>query len=137
MVLGVDDARLEEKDMKAQIQITDEHGRIYHGTCDLVQVRERELPVEAVRRRGSPAEGPDFTKPERAFFKTYAMGLSGAKKFVLVVAYLGKGHEGCEVALVDVKSRWNRMTSLLGEFNGYFTNAAKEQGWVDGRKKGM
>jgi hypothetical protein len=79
----------------------------------------------------------DFGKSERAFIKAYAKGLSGTRKFVLLVAYTAKGQVGKEVELNDVSKRWNKMTALLGgKFNRFFSNTAKDDGWVDTRKKG-
>jgi hypothetical protein len=79
----------------------------------------------------------DFTKPERAFVKQYAKGLSGSRKFVLVLAYLAKGVVGKEILFSDVVGHWKKMTARLGAFNGYFTNDAKENAWVDTKKKGV
>lgn len=70
--------------------------------------------------------------------KAYAKGLSGTRKFALLVAYAAKGQVGKEVELNDVHKRWNKMTGLLGgKFNGFFSNTAKDDGWVDTRKKGI
>lgn len=85
-------------------------------------------------------KGLDFNLPERAFVRTYARHLSGPKKFVLLVAYLAKGKVGVDVQLGSVKKHWNRMTSpslLRGKFNRFYSNAARERGWVDTKKAGI
>jgi hypothetical protein len=80
----------------------------------------------------------DFSLPERAFFKKYSSSLSGPKQFVLMLAYLSQGKVGHEVALSEIKNRWSKMTSILqNDFNPSFTNAAKEGGWVDVKKRGI
>jgi hypothetical protein len=69
--------------------------------------------------------------------KAHGRTLSGQKKFVLLVAYIVKGKVGAEVELGDVQKRWSGMTSLLGKFNLNFTNRAKQNGWVNRKKKGI
>lgn len=82
-----------------------------------------------------------FSKNERHFMKQYANNLSsGPKKFVLVLAYLAKGDKNKDIALIEIKKLWGRTKSkaLLGmEFNRFFTATAKENGWVDSRKRGF
>ena len=88
-----------------------------------------------------PAAKPidvDFGVNERNFVKEHGRGLSGPKKFCLLVAYLAKGKVGVEVRLEDVGNHWNRMKSLLGfPFNRFYSNTAKDNGWVDTTKKGV
>ncbi|MGZ4867857.1 MAG: hypothetical protein ACXV7C_11575 [Candidatus Angelobacter sp.] len=82
----------------------------------------------------------DFEANERAFVKAHARGLSGPKKFALLVAYLAKGKVGTEVELKEVQKYWNRMTApnlLDGKFNRFYTNSAKESGWVNTKKQGI
>jgi hypothetical protein len=50
------------------------------------------------------------------------------------------GELGKEVELKEIQKLWNRMTAsnLLGmEFNYKYPTAAKEQGWVDTKRKGF
>lgn len=85
-------------------------------------------------------KGLDFHLPERAFIRAYARNLSGPKKFVLLIAYLAKGKVNVDVQLRDVEKHWNRMTSpslLDGKFNRFYSNAARERGWVDTKKAGI
>src|SRR5438105_8955438 len=44
-----------------------------------------------------------------------------------------------EIQLKEIEKHWNKMTapSLLGgEFNSFYTNGAKEKGWVNTKKAG-
>jgi hypothetical protein len=53
---------------------------------------------------------------------------------------MAKGQTGKDVEVKDIEKRWNRMTSkslMDGEFNGFYPNRAKEQGWVNTRKTGV
>src|ERR1700674_2852753 len=65
---------------------------------------------------GTKPERIDFSVPIRAFTKKHCLGMSGAKKFTLVLAYLSKGDSAKKVPLSDIEDNWNRMTSksLLG-----------------------
>jgi hypothetical protein len=129
--------------MKVLISLTDESGKVFEGEAELLPIRGVRAAgarpkKEAKRQRVARASKLDFTKPERAFFKSYAKGLTGREKFVLLVAYLAKGQVGEEVPLGDVEKHWNRMTSHLdGEFNRKYSSTAKDGGWVDTRKKGI
>ena len=130
--------------MKAHITITNDDGTVLEGdvALALVDAARASRMVTKSTAKASPASNPtpaklDFGKSERAFVKTYAKGLSGTRKFVLLAAYVAKGQVGKEVELSDVHKRWNRMTALLGgKFNRFFSNTAKDDGWVDTRKKG-
>ncbi|MBI2997285.1 MAG: hypothetical protein HYY46_02320 [Deltaproteobacteria bacterium] len=80
----------------------------------------------------------DFDKPLRPFVKSYAKGLSGPKKFALLVSWLSKGDGKNEVALKEIERYWNRMTSLLEmKFNRFFPARAKDNDWVESKKKGF
>jgi hypothetical protein len=94
------------------------------------------------RTEQPPSSGPslDFESNARAFVKRHTRGLSGRKKFVLLLAYLTKGDAKKEIPLGDIKKLWNTMKSksLLGmKFNLFFSNKAKESGWVDSKKRGL
>jgi len=129
--------------MRIHITLTDDEGAVFEGDVNLAPVGA----ARTARKHAKAAPNPktllemplklDFTKPERAFVKTHAKGLSGQGKFVLVLAYVAKGTVGKEIQLADVVGRWNKMTSLLGIFNLSYTNRAKENGWVDTKKKGL
>ena len=58
-------------------------------------------------------------------------GLSGPKKFVLLVAFLAKGRTGISG---KNSKKWKiagrTMTGLLGgKFNRFYSNSAKDNGW--------
>ena len=79
----------------------------------------------------------DFKINNRAFIKKYGKDLSGPKKFVLLIAYLAQGEIHKEVAVHDIEKQWNAMDGLLGmEYNGKYPTAAKDNGWVDSKKRG-
>lgn len=130
--------------MKAYIRITDEKGHEFAGEANLALVTHASAKSRAFKgKKPKPtkiaaAHNPNtkivFTKPERAFVKTYANGMNGQKKFVLLVAYLAKGEVGKQVELKEIQKRWNKMKApnLLGmKFNRFYPTVAKENGWVD------
>jgi hypothetical protein len=140
--------------MKVQIIVTDKNGDTYRGNCNLELMDPTgpsDKPPKVAATRGAKAmkraavslareqRDLDFSKPQRAFVKMHAKyAPSGAKKFVLLVAYLAKGKVDVEVSLTKIESEWNRMTLLMGgKFNRFFTSSARESGWVDTRKKGV
>ena len=127
--------------MKARITIIDDHGNTLEGDVELVpsvaHLRALGTRIEPRYRVSRPL---DFGMQERAFIKRNAAGLSGPKKFVLLVAYLAKGNLGREVLLKDVAQHWNRMTapSLLGgKFNRFYSNSSRENDWVETKKPGV
>jgi hypothetical protein len=79
----------------------------------------------------------DFSANVRSFVKDHASGLSGGEKFGLLLAYLAKGDVKAEIKLKDIESTWNRITSLLGDFNRKYSNDAKEHGLVNTKKHGI
>jgi len=78
----------------------------------------------------------NYSVNEKAFIKRYAFTKSGPKKFTILVAYLANGNVEENVRLREIVKRWNKMKSLLGQFNRFFPNEAKTQGWVDSKKHG-
>lgn len=80
----------------------------------------------------------DFKLNSRAFFKKYGKGLSGPKRFVLVVAYIAKGNKQSNLTSDEVKSCWNKHQKLLdGKLTtGVYGTRAKEDGWLDATKNG-
>ena len=77
--------------------------------------------------------------PVEPFIKEHVKGMSGPKKFVLLLSWLVKGALKTEVSLSDIQVQWNKMTrkSLLGmEFNRFFPAQARENNWVESKKKG-
>jgi hypothetical protein len=133
--------------MKLHIRITNENGVEFEGEVDLSPVSGTPAKIRGTtgnKKKGTKTalshDGTlDFSLNERAFIKKHAKGLSGPKKFVLLVAYLAKGQASKEVTIKDVTKNWNRMTSsnlLGGKFNPFYTNVAKENGWVNTPSKG-
>jgi hypothetical protein len=86
------------------------------------------------------ATGPNtkinYSLNERAFVKRYATKKSGPEKFTLMVAYLIKGKVGETVLLDTIQKHWNKMKSMLGEFNRFYPNQAKTNNWVDTEGRG-
>ncbi len=80
----------------------------------------------------------DFSINERPFVKRYAVDKSGPKKFTLLLAYLVKGEVDKSFELSDIKNRWNKMSAknMLGKFNMFYPNDAKNRGWVDSKEYG-
>ena len=81
----------------------------------------------------------DFSLNIRAFANKFAKNKSGPKKFVLLLAYLARGEPRKDINLAEIREKWNSMSSkrlLDGEFNYFYSNEAKTQGWVDSNKRG-
>ena len=57
----------------------------------------------------------DFSLPVRPFMNQYSDGLSGSKKFVLLVAHFAKGELDVPVDRAEVIDTWNKMTGLSEE----------------------
>lgn len=89
----------------------------------------------------APEPQVHFALNERAFIKRYAKNAnSGPKKFTLVLAYLSKGDKSKEIALNEIEQLWNQMKSktlLAMKFNRFFPTTAKENGWVNSKKRGF
>ncbi len=98
-------------------------------------------PAKSAAHTHHRATTVDFGLNQRAFLKRYAKELSGGpKKFVAVLACLAKGDTSKDVPLNEIVQLWNNSSSksLLGmKFNHFFPTSAKENGWVDSRKRGF
>lgn len=80
----------------------------------------------------------DFTKPIRPFIKQYSQSMSGSKKFTLLLSRLAGGELTKEIALDEIVTHWNKMSSLMGtEFNRFFSSEAKDNDWVESQKRGF
>lgn len=98
------------------------------------------IPVQAVDPTPVRLAKLDFSLNERNFIKTYTKGLSGPKKFTLLLAYIAKGKAGTDIEVGVIKSKWNKMKAknLLGyAFNVKYPSEAKTSGWVDSKKYGF
>lgn len=90
--------------------------------------RRSSAPVKAA------AYSVDFDTPFRAFVKQHASGMSGARKFTLLAAYISKGDVKKSVDLAEIKQHWSKVKAkgLLGmDFNPKYTSEAKEHDRVD------
>lgn len=134
--------------MQAKIIITDDNGNTWESDLRLTPAgvsakalkrkgSARAVPSQALRAANPSREAPDLTLPIRAFVKRHARGLSGSRKFTLLVAHLSAGDVHKEVSASSIEKQWNRMTGLLGDFNAAHSTRAKDEGWVDSPKKGM
>ncbi len=93
---------------------------------------------KSLRTKNQGSTQLDFDRPLRPFMKSYSKGLSGPKKFVLLVSWFAKGDPKKEVRLKEIEGHWNRMTSLLEmKFNRFFPAQAKDNDWVESKKKGL
>ena len=102
------------------------------------QAEPRSLKKKPAQARGHGPLQVDFNKPLRPFMKSCAKGLSGPKKFALLLSWLAKGDLKKEVTLNEIEGHWNRMTSLLEmKFNRFFSAQAKDNDWVESKKKGF
>jgi len=108
-------------------------------TIGLLAKTNRPAKTKTRNRRSNPppadSSNLDHSMPIRAFFKKYQAGLSGPKKFTLLVAYLSKGNLQKSVPTADLRKNWNKMKGLLGfEFNTFYSTSAKDSDWVDAEK---
>ena len=80
----------------------------------------------------------DFSINERAFVKRYMVDKSGPKKFTLLLSYLVKGEVDKNVELSEIKKHWGKMSAknMLGKFNMFYPNDAKNRGWIDSKEYG-
>lgn len=82
----------------------------------------------------------NFSINSRAYVKRFAKDLGPSQKFVLLLAYLTKGKISDEVPNHVIEKLWNSMTSkdLLGyKFNRKYSLDAKNEGWIDSKKRGF
>ena len=76
----------------------------------------------------------DFTMSTRAFIKRYAKGMSGPKKFTLLLAHLAKGDANKSIKFDLIKKHWKKGL-FGGEINTFYSTQAKDKDWVDSKKK--
>ncbi len=111
----------------------------------LEDLRKSAKVKRATNKPAAPSRGPkppsiDFDKPLRPFIKQYAKGMSGSKKFVLLLSRLAKGDMNQEVTLKEIGKHWSKMKSksLLGmNFNTFYPAEARDKDWVELKKKGV
>lgn len=81
----------------------------------------------------------DFSINERAFVKRYALDKSGPKKFTLLLAYLVNGEVDKSFKLSEIRKCWEKKLAaknMLGKFNMFYSNDAKNRGWVNSKGRG-
>lgn len=124
--------------MKARIVVIDDDGKEYEGEVFLSErIGKTKGGRQSVPKKPK-STSMDFGMNERAFCRQYAVGMSGSKKFTLLLAYLSKGDCTKKVELKQIERCWDRMTSLLGgKFNYKYSNKAREYGWADTVKQGQ
>ena len=80
----------------------------------------------------------DFGIPVRPFMKRYSKGMSGQKKFTLLLARLTQGDLKRQIPLADLRKQWGRIKGILGmEFNTFYSTTAGDNGWVECRRAGL
>jgi len=92
---------------------------------------EIKLPAKATSAKSARPTRLDFGLNEKNFIKNYARGLSGPKKFTLLLVHMTKGKTGADIEVSAIISKWNKMKAknLLGyTFNGKYPNEAVTQG---------
>jgi len=101
---------------------------------------QRSTKKKVLPEKRSMTPSPDYGKPIRAFIKSYAKGMGGPAKFVLLLCYLAKGDQKISVTSKDIEKQWSKMKSgtLLGmAFHPSYPSRAMENDWVDSKKKGL
>lgn len=70
-----------------------------------------------------------------AFMNKHAKGLSGPRKFTLLLARMVKGSTASQLPYQDIAVQWNKMKTVLGgPCNPAFGNRANAAGWVYSEK---
>lgn len=130
------------KELSAIKTALEERGHYYPRTKLLQADGEPQRQAKAVKiSQAAPAKvgALDFTMPIRPFVKKYAVGMNGAQKFTLLLAFLTKGDTSKTVALSDIEAQWNKMTGkgLLGiRFNRFHPAQARDNDWASTKKAG-
>jgi hypothetical protein len=117
---------------------------LIEASIDMARAHGLETFTERKRGHHSKAKKGsndiDYSKPLRPFVKRYGAGMSGPKKFTLVLAHLAGGDLSKNVSLDQVQRYWSRMTAkgLLGmKFNRFYSAKAKDNDWVNTEKSGL
>lgn len=127
--------------MHVRIVVTTSDGTVLEGTAVLAVAQgspaSRRLKPAKGRAPSLPAMDVDFAQPLRPNMKRLGKGLSGSRKFTVLLALLLGGQLGKERSLKDIEKAWNRMKLLMeGKFNPAHTTRAKDAGWVDTPRPG-
>ena len=126
--------------MKVRITVTDDQGATFEGSAELVRVSKTASASKAVAKTHvapRPTTKLSFSLNSRAFMNKYAKGVSGSRKFTLLLAHLVQGKTGQEIAGEQIASTWNKMKSVLGgAYNTAHATRAKGEGWINSPKWG-
>lgn len=131
--------------MKARVIITDEKGNTFEGEVELSQSSLSHKTTKKEEPKGRPkklssASVPasiDFDLHVRPFMKKHARGMSGPKKFTLLLAHMAKGKTTSPIDLTEIEKQWNKMTTLMdGKFHQEYANRARDDDWLVPLKKG-
>src|SRR5665213_1626798 len=119
--------------MKVHITVTDAQGATFEGNAELIRVSKSTKTSKAAAKAPAahrPVTDLSFSLNTLAFMKKHATGISGSKKFTLLLAHLVQGKVGKEVSGEKIASTWNRMKSVLGgAYNAAHATRAKADGW--------
>lgn len=110
-----------------------EIARIIDECIPLLSSDQAQVKTETQKKSPKSHSSVDFSIPIRPFVKKYSTGMSGPKKFTLLVAYLTNADPKKTVPLEEVKNQWNKMSSkgLLGmKFNLFYSSSSRENDWV-------
>lgn len=118
--------------MRGELILTLDDGSVHHGVVEFHQAKHSGRRSQAAQAApAEPSVDLDFTLPVRPFMNECADGLSGSKKFALLVAHFAKGEVDVAVDRTEVVDAWNKMTGLLGgKFNGAHESRAKDSGYI-------
>jgi hypothetical protein len=124
--------------MKVHITVTNDKGARFEGSAELVRTSGKASKAAAKTHAALRAATKlSFSLNSRAFMNKYAKGMSGSRKFALLLAHLVQGKVGQEISGERIASTWNRMKSVLGgAYNPAHANRAKAEGWIDAPKWG-
>jgi hypothetical protein len=135
--------------MRASISITTPDGLTYEGTVSLSQSSGQTQPTAIAGKRkrttsknSSPASETAaallFGLPIRPFIKRFSSGMSGPKRFVLMVAHAAKGQLSVEVDGQALQKQWSKMSALMGgDFNTAYPSRARDNAWIESPKAGV
>jgi hypothetical protein len=128
--------------MNVHIVVTDSDGTVYEGDAQLTASTGKPGAARRQPRRSKPTADSkiadmDLALPVRAFVNRYAKGLSGPRKFTLLVGRLCNGEVGTSVSAQAVERHWNSMKELMGgPYNPAYSTRSKNEGWVDTPERG-
>jgi len=128
--------------MKATITVTDSKGNVFEGAAVLspIQGSDRRIKTDRPKVKVGLGQELDFSASLPHFIRMHGKGMSGPKKFTLLLAYLAKGalDEGASVNDKELKRIWNKMTRIMGiSYNRSYASRARDYGWADSPKHGQ